>query len=395
MKILDLPQSLELECLCRVPFRNSASLGIVCASWRELVRFPNGVLWTARRTAGYAESNLYVLGGENPVPEQDFFRSQPWRGMMRLGTSTESPCWAHQASLPASFDCSRTAVALLGGEIHVGCGENQMTYIYAPLTNSWRRGADMVRVHSGGQMVTMDGRVYAISGYSNSTQTYMREAERFDPAVGCWELIAPLNEAHCGCAVGVLNGRLFVAGGIDTNDESGWSTEVYDDVSDRWDVAADLPGGRACMGYATVGNRLFVAGGGVDSGGCSEETARTCFYDASRDVWTLGAKLQVARRDPACALFGGALVLLGGSVFNCEVDIDTPRVCEFDEYLRLPTAGGRRARWPPLPTPPVGRDDEGPPQAEGVLETERARRRGRGGLGGEERVSVTIAWEPV
>src|SRR2546425_7410798 len=81
---------------------------------------------------------------------------------------------------------------------------------------------------------------------------------------GTWTPLAPMPTARQEVAAAALEGRIFVIGGFGANAEAVATVEVYDPVTDRWEVRMPLPAPTHHLAAAVVGGRLFVAGG--DSG---------------------------------------------------------------------------------------------------------------------------------
>src|SRR3989442_666160 len=78
---------------------------------------------------------------------------------------------------------------------------------------------------------------------------------------GTWTPLAPMPTARQEVAGAALEGRIFVMGGFGANAEAVATVEVYDPVTDRWEVRMPLPAPTHHLAAAVAGGRLFVAGG--------------------------------------------------------------------------------------------------------------------------------------
>src|SRR6266436_3320026 len=58
---------------------------------------------------------------------------------------------------------------------------------------------------------------------------------------GQWSALAPMPTARQEVAVAVLDGRVFVIGGLGEASEPVATVEVYDPAADRWETRAPLP----------------------------------------------------------------------------------------------------------------------------------------------------------
>jgi len=107
-------------------------------------------------------------------------------------------------------------------------------------------------------------------------------------------------------AAGVLDGRIWVAGGLT---ESGASDEVavYDPAADAWTGGPRLPEPRHHAGVAGDGERLWLVGGYTGD----REPADTV-WTLEKDEWTSGPALPGPRAAGALAWDGERLVYAGG-----------------------------------------------------------------------------------
>jgi N-acetylneuraminic acid mutarotase len=64
--------------------------------------------------------------------------------------------------------------------------------------------------------------------------------------------------------VGVLNGKLYVAGGIDAAGSASRRLDVYTPDTNSWSTKAAMPTARHGTAGAVVGGRLHVIGGRRD-----------------------------------------------------------------------------------------------------------------------------------
>src|SRR5688500_17928767 len=92
---------------------------------------------------------------------------------------------------------------------------------------------------------------------------------------GTWTTKAPMLEARVGMAAGVINGKLYLAGG-----SGGLTTlEIYDSASDAWAFGPGMATSRAAMSGGAINNKLYVAEGWSNSNS-STPTSALEIYDA-------------------------------------------------------------------------------------------------------------------
>lgn len=125
---------------------------------------------------------------------------------------------------------------------------------------------------------------------------------------------AELPSARTEVAGAAWQGRIVVAGGLTADGAASDRVDVYDPAGDRWETAPALPLGLHHAGAATVGDRVYVAGGYANRRGQE--------WVAQAGVRSLGPGDRAWREEPAMigargglalAAAGGALVAVGGT----------------------------------------------------------------------------------
>lgn len=73
--------------------------------------------------------------------------------------------------------------------------------------------------------------------------------------------LAPLKVARHSFGSAVLNGKWYVAGGMDAAGQPLGSVEEYDPSTNTWTLKAAMPTARVHLALGAIGNRLFAMGG--------------------------------------------------------------------------------------------------------------------------------------
>ena len=84
--------------------------------------------------------------------------------------------------------------------------------------------------------------------------------------------------ARLNLRANVVNGKIYLIGGIPIPDTGRTINEVYDPASDTWTTKAPIPTGVDSYASAVVGGKIFVIKSGL-----------TQIYDAESDNWSTGA----------------------------------------------------------------------------------------------------------
>lgn len=190
--------------------------------------------------------------------------------------------------------------------------------------------------------VTVLGSELVLVGGIDAGETPRAEVFAYDPVADRWRTLAPLPAPLHHPNVGVVDGRLYVAGALTgINFAAVGVTLEYDPVADSWTSRRAMPTGteRGYGGVGVIGGRLYVAGG------VREGTARAEFsaYEPASDSWTVLPPMAVARDHLVGAVVGGRLYALAGRsgvTQRGQVEIYDPVTGAWSSGRAMPTPRG-------------------------------------------------------
>jgi N-acetylneuraminic acid mutarotase len=146
-----------------------------------------------------------------------------------------------------------------------------------------------------------------------------------DPAAGSAPAAAwlPRHEMALGVQqvnATVLNGRIWVAGGLTASGEATASTQFYDPVINSWEQGPPLPEPVHHAMLVTYRDQLAVIGGfrSRDNDLLAVTSPRMMLLDNKTDKWVDGPPLRHPRAAAAAAVVGDEIVVVGGRVGNPE-----------------------------------------------------------------------------
>ena len=144
-----------------------------------------------------------------------------------------------------SHGVQHTATRLADGRVLVvgGCVASgvctDLVELFDPQTNTWTAGAPVgMAAASHAAVLLQDGQVLIAGGNLVGSGALV-----YDPQVDTWTATGAMNIPHAqAAAVKLLDGRVLVAGGINISDNPVplSSTEIYDPMTNSWQVAASL-----------------------------------------------------------------------------------------------------------------------------------------------------------
>jgi len=202
--------------------------------------------------------------------------------------------WSSCPPMPTARACGAAAAAgrqlyVFGGIGEVDGREHELSEAerYDPASGSWEALAPLPgppRSFWGGAAVAAAGKVYLLGGASDET---VRRFDRYDPEARVWEALSPLPASWVGRAVAAAAGRLFAFGGSAPPDEPVAAAVVFDIARSRWSEIAPLPSARRSAAVAaTPGGRLYVCGGAGDFQRAFAEGPVEAL-DARRGTWEI------------------------------------------------------------------------------------------------------------
>ena len=257
---------------------------------------------------GFGPRRIYLLGGS----EGGQVVSTVWAYDPALDS------WCEVASMATKRCREIHGAAALDGKLYVtgGCDVDVKTSlaqaeVYDPKADGWQPLPSMPTARRLLAAAAVAGKVYAIGG--DNVESLCDAVEAYDPLSGLWSRAASLPVAR-GChTAAVVDGKIYVVGGeIDDDEGEVVATDrvdMYDPAADSWQQMAAMPTARSSHAAAVVDGKIYVSGGLAASGNESDALEA---YDPVADTWTTLATLSKARADHASVAFNGKLYVFGG-----------------------------------------------------------------------------------
>jgi N-acetylneuraminic acid mutarotase len=156
----------------------------------------------------------------------------------------------------------------------------------------------------------IDGKVYVVGGI-DSTFTTLAKGFVYDPSDNSWTAIADMPVAREKPAVAAVNGKLYVSGGWDTSGNPVARTDVYDPATNSWSTVASNPHPAAAPGVAVANGKIYLVGGCADS--FCTVTTTTVVYDPTSDSWATVAAYPHGDSWEGCGGISGKVYCSGGT----------------------------------------------------------------------------------
>jgi N-acetylneuraminic acid mutarotase len=211
-------------------------------------------------------------------------------------------------------------IYVIGGEVGNGfVGNNE---VYDPGTNTWETKVSMPIPRADLSASVINGKIYLIGGkeYSSISPYYSETdvTEVYDPSTDTWTTAAPMPTAVFGYASAVMDGQIYIIGGLQVSSSLGGNgivddNQVYDPQNDTWSLAVNMPsevtyGAAAATAGFMAPQMLYVVGGlFMDSYSNSVEV-----YNEENTSWSTGASMPTARAYLGVVVVNDILYAIGG-----------------------------------------------------------------------------------
>lgn len=154
-------------------------------------------------------------------------------------------------------------------------------------------------------IVTYGGQLYTFGGHT-ATAT-LTTAETYLPQQDQWQTLAPLPIAVSHTQAAVLNGEIYLPGGLLPNNQPTTTLQVYTPAEDRWHTAQPLP--QALSGYALTPfeGKLYLFGGTN-----GQKPLNLALRYTPQDGWQSLPAMPTARNGAYAVVASNQIYIIGG-----------------------------------------------------------------------------------
>lgn len=214
----------------------------------------------------------------------------------------------------------------------------------------WISRQPMPTARSGAGAAVVDTGVFIIGG--KAADTPLTVVERYDSVADSWSTEfstgaawAPLPETVTEFATGVLDGKIYLIGGV-VSGVSSAKTLVMDPAANTWTETGALPEPRHSAAAAVIGGNIYLFGGrSIDSAGAQTLHASVFKFDPAAGAWSAVSDLPEARADQGVCTIDGIAHLVSGTIAretapsgltNTVLRVDDPDLATYTAIAQLP-----------------------------------------------------------
>jgi N-acetylneuraminic acid mutarotase len=203
--------------------------------------------------------------------------------------ASQQNTWTSKSSMPTPR--YRFGLAVLDGKIYaiggIGLGVNEE---YNPVTDTWTEKQAMPTPRSDFGIAVYRDKIYVMGGQITNPATGIGVPcsvnEVYDPLTDTWETKTQMPTARMNLNAEEVDGKIYLIGGMQGNQEGVSKNEVYDPVTDSWETKAGIPHAVYSYASAVIDKRVYVISGQGDN--------LNQIYDAVTDTWSSGTPIPTA-----------------------------------------------------------------------------------------------------
>jgi N-acetylneuraminic acid mutarotase len=256
-----------------------------------------------------------------------------------LPTPSAAHPWVQGAPFPEPSEEVLGATA--AGKFYVFAGlapgwkPKALVFEYDPTSNQWAKKRPMRLASHHVAFATLNNKIYAFGGFTYPESgspgwNPSNSAWEYDPATDEWKELAPMPTKRGAAAAGVVNGKIYVTGGVNSLPgvtENGIhparaqnvlaAVEEYDPAANSWKAVRPLLLARNHHVAIGAGDKLYVIGGRVGSGfisSASNNVDLVEMYDPAADLWSPRARMPTARSAIAGGVYNNHVLVAGGEL---------------------------------------------------------------------------------
>jgi N-acetylneuraminic acid mutarotase len=249
--------------------------------------------------------------GEAPLPdlctvEEKFVREpegKPGPGTWRFENPSPTPSPEPGAVALNGY------VYMVGGQLRTGT--ESIVLRFDPRTGEYHREPDAPVAIDHPVVAAHDGELILASGYVDGAVSTPRMWS-YSPRTKRWRELPPMRTVRGAAAGATIGDRLYVAGGVRQfgNEYQPFDRlEIYDFKTRRWLDGPDMPTARHHFGVAVVDGKLYAAGGRE-----VDDTSLNSFeeFDPQTNRWRRLPPIPVGTGSPGVTALDGKVVVTGG-----------------------------------------------------------------------------------
>jgi N-acetylneuraminic acid mutarotase len=182
------------------------------------------------------------------------------------------------------------------------------------IPDRWRIMADMRKGRGDPGVVVFENNIYVIGGYFSPGYGYVDSLEIYEPLSDTWQIrygIPVTKSDFMSASVG--DGIYIIGGWNEDREELGLNpvlgdNQKYDPVLDTWIIRTSMITPVSGAGVVVMNDAIYIIGGNDGN----NATRDVQIYDPYTNSWSLGTPLPETRAELGAVVLGGKIFAIGG-----------------------------------------------------------------------------------
>ena len=197
------------------------------------------------------------------------------------------------------------------------------------LSTSWVSFAPMNKRRCYFSSIVLNDTVFVFGGVlkNDYKYTFLKQCECYKLQQKIWLTIGSMKLSRAWSSAAIINGYIYIAGGVNESFDIERSVEKYDPQIDVWSCVAPMNSARKFFALTSFAGRLWAIGG------LNDELAMAAVesYDPVTDTWREEAPLTEPRYGHAAIEFNNELHVINGKMLNLKKNFNKNKL--FSRFL--------------------------------------------------------------
>jgi N-acetylneuraminic acid mutarotase len=227
--------------------------------------------------------------------------------------------WTTRTHIPVALYAAPSGITSIGERLYVAGGAADQAHgnnistlqIYDATADAWTTGMSLPAAGNGAFGGVINGKLYVAGGQDPANISPVSTVQVYDPTTNIWTPLAPLPSARSGGGSAVINGILYAVGGAVSVNFTAVpvnTLESYNPATNTWIELAPMPTARYSLGVGAVGGILYAVGG-FDGRNVLDIVEA---YNPATNTWTQMSAMPAATSNPGVGAINDVLYVVGG-----------------------------------------------------------------------------------
>jgi hypothetical protein len=197
----------------------------------------------------------------------------------------------------------------------------------------WRILADMQVGRGDPGIVGLNNKIHVISGFFTSGYGYSSSQEIYDPLTNTWQLEWGFPNPRSDMVTEIVGDKIYAIGGWNVF-EGGIQdyNHRYDPSDGTWTMMTSMDTPVSGAAGVVLSDTIYVIGG-FDG---TQITTHVQIYDPTTDSWSYGTPMSIPRSEHEAVVVDGLVYVIGGTLNINDVEIYNPMTDEWSNGPSLP-----------------------------------------------------------